>query len=152
VNLILRRPVITALVCLAIAAAAYLTLRGVYGERPAYVHVRWAPSVDQARRAELERRYSLTTGEFREGTTWNYFLNDVSTSNIRALVEDPLVEDTHYLHRTKFRVWRTATRGAYLEGGWVPPGLEILAIASIGLGAIAAALAVLKAGRRKSAA
>ena len=38
-----------------------------------------------------------------ESTTDVYALTDLSRTNVQALVEDPAVEDTRYIHRTKFR-------------------------------------------------
>jgi hypothetical protein len=142
--------VITRGVLLLIAAAvAFGLLRFLYGQRPAYVHVRWAPTLDAAARADLERTYSLTRGELREGTTWGYYVTDVSSANLRALVENRAVEDTHNIHRTAFRIWRTAPRGDYLgtRPGWIASTLELLIPGCLGLGAILLAVGALKAWR-----
>lgn len=129
------------------AAAAYGTLRLTYGERPAYVHVRWAADVDAAAREQFERTYSLTRGELREGRTWGYSLTDVSRENIRVLVTNPAVEDTHQIHRTAFRVWRTAARGAYLSPRpvWIAAMLELLTPLFAVFGAVALGAAALQA-------
>ncbi len=126
------------IVLLLAAVAAFAVLRLTYGQRPAYVHVRWATSVDAAARAQMERTYSLTRGELREGTTWGYFVTDVSSDNLRALVQNPAVEDTHNIHRTAFRIWRTAPRSAYLSThpAWIASLLELAIPACLGLGAI----------------
>ena len=106
---------VVGLILLLASAATYGTLRLTYGERPAYVHVRWAPSVDTSTREQLERVHSLTRPELREGRTWGYYLTDLSRDNIQRLVTNPAAEDTHNLHRTAFRVWGTAPRAPYLE-------------------------------------
>ena len=140
-------------VLLLAAAAAFVVLRLTYGQRPAYVHVRWAPTVDAAARAEMERTYSLTRGELREGTTWGYFVTDVSSNNLRALVQNPAVEDTHNIHRTAFRIWRTAPRGAYLgtRPAWIASLLELAIPACLGLGAIMLAIGAFTTWRTRRA-
>ena len=70
---------------------------------PVTVHVRWHAGVTDARRADLERTFTLTGAEPAEGTTWRYQLADSSTANIRALVESDAVEDTAHLDRRRFR-------------------------------------------------
>src|SRR4029453_18140083 len=124
------------------AGLPFGVLRLVYGQRPAYVHVRWAPTVDAAARADLERTYSLTRGELREGTTWGYYVTDVSSANLRAVVENRAVEDTHNIHRTAFRIWRTAPRGDYLSTrpAWFAATLELLSPGCLGLGVIVLAV------------
>jgi hypothetical protein len=128
-------------------------LRITYGQRPAYVHVRWAPTVDAAQRTGMERAHSLTRGELREGTTWGYYITNVSTANLRALVESPAVEDTHNIHRTAFRIWRTAPRGDYLgtRPAWVASALELLVPGCLGLGAIMLAAGAFTAWRGRAA-
>lgn len=123
----------------ALAGAAYGTLRLTHGQRPAYVNVRWAATVDAGTREQLELAHQLTRGELREGRTWGYFLTDVSTASIRRLVESPAVEDTHQIHRTAFRIWRTATRGPYLTSrpAWIASVLEFLIQALLAVGALA---------------
>jgi len=135
------------------AAAAFGVLRLAYGQRPAYVHVRWAPDVDEAARAGLEHTHSLTRGELREGTTWGYYVTDLSTANLRAIVESPAVEDTHNIHRIAFRIWRTAPRGDYLgtRPAWVASTLELLIPGCLGLGAIMLAAGALKTWRGRPA-
>jgi hypothetical protein len=124
------------------AAAAYGTVRLVYGQRPAYVHVRWAASVDAATRGQLERTHGLTRGELREGRTWGYFITNQSSDNLRALVQNRAVEDTHNIHRTAFRIWRTAPRSDYetTNPAWVASLLELLAPACLALGVLMLAI------------
>lgn len=68
------------------------------------VNVRWAPSVTDDARLNLERRFGLIEGEPREVPTWSYRLVNRSRTNIAALVNHPLVKDTHYIDRSAFRV------------------------------------------------
>ena len=98
-----HRLLITGFLCLGIAAAAYAGLQRTRGPQPIFVHVRWAPDVDDTAREEAERRYSLSQAEPLEGRTWGYTLNDLSTPNIKALVSDRAVEDTQDIDRTAFR-------------------------------------------------
>jgi hypothetical protein len=109
------------------------------------VNVRWAAGVDEAARQRFERVHSLTTPRLQEGRTWSYDLTDVSRDNIRALVANPAAEDTHYLHRTAFRPWRTASRGEYPGAGpqWIARVMELLAWTTLALGAAALGLAAL---------
>jgi len=130
---------VVGVILLLAAAATYGVLRLTYGERPAYVHVRWAATVDASAREPLERIYGLTRPELREGRTWGYYLIDLSADNIRRLVTNPAAEDTHNLHRTAFRVWRTAPRAPYLgsKPAWLATLLEFLIRAFLGLGGLA---------------
>jgi hypothetical protein len=135
-------------------AVTFGALRGTYGERPAYVHVRWAASVDDATREQLERAYGLTRPELREGRTWGYYLTNLSTNNIRGLVTNPAAEDTHNLHRTAFRVWRSAPRAPYLGSRpqWIAIVLEFFVRAFLGLGALAILIGGFRTWRARSSA
>jgi hypothetical protein len=146
-----RRLLALGCVLLVAAAATYGLLRFTYGQRSAYVHVRWAASVDDTGRETLERTYSLTGAEHREGRTWSYFLTDVSRSNIERLITNPAVEDTHNLHRTAFRVWRDAPRGEYPGSGprWIAVLLEFLVRACLGLGGVALAVGAFRTWRAR---
>jgi hypothetical protein len=129
----------------ALAAITYGTLRLSFGQRPAYIHVRWAPDVDAGARQQLEQRYQLTAGEFREKQTWAYMLLDPSRDNIRALVSDGAVEDTHEIDRAAFRVSFFSNRAPYGTAYvWIPPGLEVLIAVLLGMGAVAVGLAGLE--------
>ena len=54
-----------AVLCL-LAAISCGAVRVAYDVRPAYVHVRWAPSVGEAERPQFRARYGLTAEEARE--------------------------------------------------------------------------------------
>jgi hypothetical protein len=100
------RLVVAALAWSAVAAAGYGVRLLAFGPRPVFVHVRWAPDVDEASRRRLEERFSLTEPRPSDARTWGYTLVDVSRDNVRALVGDAAAEDTHYIHRTAYRPWR----------------------------------------------
>jgi hypothetical protein len=138
------RLVAIAVALFAIAGSAYGVLRLAFGPRPVYVHVRWAESVDEATQRRLERQYGLEQPELREGRTWGYALANLSRNNVRALVTDRAVEDTHQIHRTAFRVGYFAPRLPYPTAHpWIPVGLEFLAVLLVCLGMAAFAVAVL---------
>ena len=108
------RLVATGLLCWALVGTAYAVLRLTFGERPVSIHVRWAPTIDAATRLQLEQRYRLTRAEPREDRTFGYALTDRSRDNIRNLVLDPAVEDTHEIDRTAFRAEDAAPRLPYV--------------------------------------
>ena len=136
------RLVVTGLLCWALAGTAYAVLRLTFGDRPVYIHVRWAPNMGDTPRLQLEQRYQLARAEPRGNRTFGYALTDRSRDNIRNLVLDPAVEDTHEIHRTAFRVGYFAPRLEYVTPSpGIPVGLEFLSIlgfltglASISLG------------------
>ena len=63
------------------------------------VNVRWAANVSDAERHQLEARYRLLDPELREGATWRYRVHNLPDEDIRALLREPAVEDTHGLDR-----------------------------------------------------
>ena len=68
------------------------------------INVRWAAGADDAARRQRELRYGLTAG-VRQGAksrTWSYVLTDQQSGNVRALVQDPLIEDTAGIDRGTF--------------------------------------------------
>jgi hypothetical protein len=94
----------TATVAFAVAGGlAWVMVPRVLPDAPVDIHVRWKPDVTDAQRLELERRFRLGAGDFREGTTWSYQLGDTTTPNIRALIQDARVDDTAHLNRIRYR-------------------------------------------------
>jgi hypothetical protein len=68
------------------------------------VNVRWAPSVDNSTRRQLESEYSLKLLQPNSERTFVYRLGNTSRGNIRSLVQDARVEDTHGIDRALFSV------------------------------------------------
>lgn len=128
------------------AVGTYVVLRAAFGDRPAHINVRWSAATTPDLQHRLERQYHLTYGQPTEGRTVSYDLTDLSRNNIRAMVLDPNVEDTHYIHRTAYRIWRFAPRSKYHDRGekWGP----LLEATMVGLGFVAALAFVLAATER----
>ena len=123
------RLLVTGLACWAVAGSAYAVLRLTYGDRPVKVNVRWAATVDDAARFQLEQRYTLARPDPQGDRTFSYALTDRSLENISNLVREPAIEDTHHIDRPAFRVESSAPslRYAgipavleYLSGPWFP--------------------------------
>jgi hypothetical protein len=139
-----RRLVAIGIALLALAGTVYGVLRLTFGPRPVYVHVRWAESVNEPTQRRLERQYGLDQPELREGRTWGYALTNLSRDNIRALVTDRAVDDTHQIHRTAFRVGYFAPRLPYSTAHpSIPVALELLAAVLVCSGMVAFGVAVL---------
>ena len=134
------------ILCLGIAAAAYGTVQVILGPRPVFIHVRWAPGVDDAIRQESEQRYSLSQGEALEGRTWGYTLSDSTRTNVRALVSDAVIEDTHDIDRTAFRVSPSASRRPYppTSPTWIQVSLRGVTILGLFIGLIGISLGLLE--------
>ena len=141
---------ITRAVLLVIAAGvAFGLLRLLYGQRP-------ATCTFVGRRRSMRRRargpgahLQPDARRMREGMTWGYYVTDGSSANLRASRRERAVEDTHNIHRTAFRIWRTAPRGDYLgtRPAWIASTLELLIPGCLGLGAIMLAVGAVKAWR-----
>ncbi len=95
---------------LLLAVLLPLTTRALVGRRGAVIYVRWEPSITDAGRRNLESRFHLADGEMPDAATWKYDLLDVSPGNIRALVAEPAVADTHALDRATGRLAPSAVR------------------------------------------
>src|SRR5215207_6907539 len=108
-----HRLLVVGFLCLGIAASAYGALHLARGPSPIFMRVRWAPGVEDIARKVAERRYSLSQAEPLEGRTWGYTLSDLSSTNVRALVTDPGVEDTQGIDRAAFRASPTAEKRPY---------------------------------------
>jgi hypothetical protein len=73
---------------------------------PDRIQIRWTPDAD-VERAELERRYTLHDGVVRgdaESRTWLYEIANTSRDNLRALIDNPRVADTHMVDRATARL------------------------------------------------
>ena len=73
---------------------------------PDRIQVRWNPAADEERQ-QLETRYRLHGGVARGDPadhTWLYEIQDVSRENLRALIDDPRVADTHLVDRAMARL------------------------------------------------
>ncbi|MEQ1896675.1 MAG: hypothetical protein ABL971_04715 [Vicinamibacterales bacterium] len=79
----------------------------------AAVNVRWAPGVSAQDRARLERGYLLAQPERKTLDTVAYVLLDGSRGNIRRLVQDPNVADTHGVSRSEFVVDEASNVSTY---------------------------------------
>ena len=144
-RLLIRRLLVASLAWCALAGAAYAVRMVTFGDRPAYINVRWAPGVDEATRVREEGQYSLRRPEFREGRTWGYALSDLSRANVTALVKDPAVEDTHNINRVKFRPGLFTQRFPYdTPTPWMPVGLNVLATLLALGGVLAIGLALIE--------
>ena len=137
------RLAVTGLVCWAVAGTAYAVLRLTFGERPVNVDVRWAATVDDGARVQLEQRYTLARPEPNGDRTFSYALTDRSHENVRNLVRDPAVEDTHGIDRPALRVDPSGPWLPYVTPRpGIPVGLEYLSVLGFlgGLGSIGLAL------------
>ena len=78
----------------AISLTALLTLRQLPPPSQTVI-IRWHPSVDEKTRTSAEARYTLVEGTPREDgdQTWRYRIEDPSTSTLRSLLQDPIVQD-----------------------------------------------------------
>lgn len=68
------------------------------------IRVRWRDDVTSERQAVLERRYQLSNGRAPQGRSLAYDLLDTRQSNIKALVLDPAVADTHDIDRESYEI------------------------------------------------
>jgi hypothetical protein len=79
------------------------------------VAVRWQEGLTWDRRVDLERQFGLVRGRDVDEQTRTYDLVDIRTENIRALLEQPEIEDTGVIDRTTFTVPADARYGR----GWM---------------------------------
>lgn len=72
---------------------------------PVPVNVRWTTGLDAGARGDLEGRFSLGNPEpAGSPDVWVYTLGDTSRDNVRALISNPDVKDTHHIDRSSFEV------------------------------------------------
>jgi hypothetical protein len=64
-----------------------------------YVNIRWAPHTTDEQRTAAAARYDLLEGVRHDQTTWRYILANTGEANVRSLLRDPLIEDTHGIDR-----------------------------------------------------
>lgn len=132
----------SALACALLACLLPAAARAVAGPRGADIHVEFRPSVDDASRAQIARRYDLINPRKLADTyTWRYELTNPSRDNIEALVREPAIEDTHEIDRNRYVLSdtapRTARRQRWAEGGDGIVGFaDGLAIVLLGLAAV----------------
>ena len=130
---------------LGIAAAAYGVPHVTFGPRPVEIHVRWAPGVEDTVRQEAEQRYRLSQGVPSGGRTWAYTLNDISRTNISALVSDAIIEDTNGIDRTALRVSPSASGRPYPNvAQWIPRSLRSVTNLGLLIGLIAISLGLIE--------
>jgi hypothetical protein len=115
-----------------------LAIKGLQQDAAA-VNVRWR-IVSEAQRLDREKQYGLHEGTPVEGTTWSYRLENVSRSNIEALVRDPLVDDTSGIDRARFTVAATDSIGLETQLDSVENATAFLYYAFLALPFIAAAV------------
>jgi len=74
---------------------------------PARVIVEWQPNLTSEAQSTLESKYSLTHRQEysrdNDRTRWQYALTDVSTGNLRAIVQEPRIFDTGLIERERLR-------------------------------------------------
>ena len=110
-----------AAVCAILGCALPVAARLAAGPQGADVHVEWRPSVDEPTRERLAVLYHLENPRKLSDTyTWRYDLVDLSRDNIRALVNDPAIGDTHEIDREGYTLAPTAPRTARRQriGEW----------------------------------
>jgi hypothetical protein len=89
---------------------------------PREIIIRWQPSVDDDSRKAAEARHALVDGTPRGGQderTWRYRIEDSSAPSLRALLDDPLVQDTSGIDQRRMTLtpepwWTRAQRAVPL--------------------------------------
>lgn len=88
--------------CMVLFSVHYMASQSRY--RPQRINVRWADAVTPSMREEREIRFRLSDPRHDSERTWSYIPQDTSNDNIRQLVRDTAVEDTHNIDRTRFEL------------------------------------------------
>lgn len=131
------------------AATLPWAARAIAGPPGAIVHVRWAASLVDAPRRSLETRFQLADPQRIDDRTWRYDLLDPSDENIRALLSESAIVDTHYIDRPlatlDVSAPRTGRRGRTAYGDTV---VSIADGTAWGLFAVAGLLVLLGAAGR----
>jgi hypothetical protein len=92
------------------------------------VNVRWQSDAGEARILEAESRHGLVRRELNSPQSWSYMLTGWSATDLQALVQDPLVADTHGIDRSSYSLQVPAPKGlhALLVHVYGPgPGLRL---------------------------
>jgi hypothetical protein len=102
-----RRRAMVTLVALLALVALWPEREAV--ERSDQVTVRWTTGLPDERRMALEQAFSLMQAERKadagaDENTWNYRLSNVSVDNVRSIVTNRDVVDTHFIDRSTFGV------------------------------------------------
>ena len=87
---------------------------------PDRVQVRWS---EDAERSRLETHYTLHGGIVRGDPAqriWLYEIDDASRKNLRALIDDPHVADTHLVDRATALLTPEDARAIPLTASWAP--------------------------------
>jgi hypothetical protein len=75
---------------------------------PVTIRIRWAPSAGDEARAQAEQRHALLGGVHQntaDGRTWLYRLTATPATALRAIVNDPSVEDTDGIDRSTLALY-----------------------------------------------
>jgi len=94
----LHRP----LVVLLVIAIGYLSVWFVVyliTPRGPRIDIRWAQSLESNEQLRWEEEFGLVRGRQSDDRTWSYELLDSSQEQIRSLITNPAVEDTHGIDR-----------------------------------------------------
>lgn len=111
------------------------------------VNVRWSSQASPADRERVAAELGLLDPSPLGTDSWSYTLADRSREGIARIVTHPLIDDTHHLDRSNFRVERDASGEPWwvvgfgarlpgidrLSGGLLPLGLACLLVAAIAL-------------------
>jgi hypothetical protein len=112
------------------------------------VTIRWTTALSDERRAELEKQFSLLNAEKKtdsapDENVWNYRLQDVSTGNVRNIVSNEDIVDTHFIDRSSFTVERQPPPQDHpafgvMHAAWLHyPGLFLIAMTTVAVWALA---------------
>src|SRR4051794_28564087 len=98
------------LVLVGVAGLVFMRMAYDVTREPApSIRVRWRDDIPTWRQHLLEMKYRLDDPSHPQGLSYAYMLFDTSARNIRLMVKDPYVADTHDIDRERFEVpWATA--------------------------------------------
>ena len=125
------------------------------------VTIRWTTGLADERRMGLEERLSLLNPQRKtdggpDENVWNYRLHDVSTTNVRNIVSNADVIDTHFIDRSSFTVERQPPPQDHPAFGvvhvtWLQyPGLFLMALTAVAVWAMAFVVPAIVASDRCS--